>query len=457
MDIALAQKNRAGGSTSTLPSVSCTFLEPNVAGRTLVAIARLDDDTGVKIPVISDSLNNNWSQIVTARNASTPRLSIWYAPNCKAGLNTVTMTPPAAAAGQLLFIFEYRGALESASADGSNSSVAAMQVGTDACTSGNITTTRDNDLLLACLMETTGAGGYGTVAVGTGFTLVDQTDVGPGAYGRCTVEQKICGAAGTYAGTYTHTVAFPAGIIVAAAFKRLQLTDALAPAFPATPVLDTCTRADENPATGWTAAIYSGNVAPRIVGNRLVAAAAGTTSGYLSRASFANDAEFYFTMNDLGGGDINLTWAINEPGTAGVDNYVFSINQATNIIRLFSFTNGALGPQIGADINQVLTNGDSIGVRRLGSRIELWYKVGSGLWKRIFTATSTVWNAGGRAGIFFGNTTQKISNVGGGSISVLQDYAGWTVTRGSVGATVNDQPTFTEYTFDDKSVRKDWK
>jgi hypothetical protein len=227
--------------------------------------------------------------------------------------------------------------------------------------------------------------------------------------------------------------------------------------FPITPVLDSCTRADENPAVGWTAAIYSGNVAPRIVGNRLVAAAAGTTSGYLSRAPFTNDAEFYFTMNDLGGGDINLTWAINDAGTAGVDNYVFSINQATNIMRLFSFTNGALGPQIGADINQVLTNGDSIGVRRLGSVIELWYKVGAGLWTRIFSTTSTIWNAGGRAGIFFGNTTQKISNVGGGSISVLRDDAGWTVTRGSVGATVNDQPTFTEYTFDDKSVRKDWK
>jgi hypothetical protein len=206
--------------------VSCTFAEPNVAGRLLVAIARLDDDTNTKIPAISDSLNNSWSQIVTARNASSPRLSIWCAPKCKAGLNTVTMTPPAAATGQLLFIFEYRGALETSPADGSNSSVAAMAAGVDACTSGNIVTTRNGDLLIACLMETTGAANYGTVAVGTGFTQVDQADCGPGAYGRCTVEQKICGAAGAYAGTYTHTVQFPAGIIVAAAFKRMQLTDA---------------------------------------------------------------------------------------------------------------------------------------------------------------------------------------------------------------------------------------
>jgi hypothetical protein len=457
MDIALAQKNRAGGSTSALPSVSCTFTEPNVAGRLLVAIARLDDDTTTKIPVISDSLGNTWSQVVTHRSASTPRLSIWCAPNCKAGLNTVTMTPPVDSNGQLLFIFEYRGSLETSPADGSNSWSGVLAGGADACTSGNIVTTRDADLVIACLMETTGAGSYGTVAPGTGFTQLDQADCGPGTYGRCTVEHKVVGNAGTYAGTFTHTVSFPNGMVVAAAFKRMQLTDELAPTFPATPVLDSATRADENPATGWTYPFWTGNASLKIASNNLTSVL-GTGSGVLSRGPFGNNSEVHAKCNAAGGGfELYLCASGTGQGNNNlITTYFLNYGIAgANLLRVYKWNLGVI-TVLGADIAQTFTAGDSLGLRRVGTTLEVWYKVGSGLWKRIATRTDASFVNGGKLGAVMSATT-NIANFGGGSYGDNLVDRAWPITLGSVGASLNDQATFKEYTFDDKTVRKDWK
>jgi hypothetical protein len=332
-----------------------------------------------------------------------------------------------------------------------------MQVGVDACTSGNIVTTRDNDLLLACLMETTGIANYGTVAVGTGFTLVDQADCGPGTYGRCTVEQKICGAAGAYAGTFTHTDQFPNGIIVAAAFKRLQLTDEAAPIFPATPVLDSATRADENPATGWTYPFWTGNASLKIASNQLTAVA-GTGSGVLSRGPFGNNSEVYAKCNAAGGGfELYLCASGTGQGNNNlVTTYFLNYGIAgANLLRVYKWNLGVL-TVLGADIAQTFTAGDCLGLRRVGTTLEVWYKVGSGLWKRIATRTDASFMTGGKLGAVMSATT-NIANFGGGSYGDNLVDRPWPITLGSVGASLNDQATFKEYTFDDKTVRKDWK
>jgi hypothetical protein len=333
-----------------------------------------------------------------------------------------------------------------------------MQVGVDACTSGNITTTRDNDLLLACLMETTGAANYGTVAVGTGFTLVDQADCGPGTYGRCTVEQKICGAAGVYAGTFTHTVQFPNGIVVAAAFKRMQLTDELAPTFPATPILDTATRANENPATGWTGGLFTGYTNLQIVSNRLSGTSA-TSAMRFSKGPYRGFTEMYCTFENTTVGD-GVELMIEHEGILDTSDYYTLFCSVGWPLSVYKGTNGA-NSQMGADIAGVtVANGDSVGFRRADLRtLEIWYKKAGGLWRLIDTRTDsgTPHAIGGYVAMIQYAATVQVKDVGGGAHTRLNGHK-WQITGGSVGAALNDQATFKEYTFkDEKTVRKDWK
>jgi hypothetical protein len=63
---------------------------------------------------------------------------------------------------------------------------------------------------------------------------------------------------------------------------------------------------------------------------------------------------------------------------------------------------------------------------------------------------------GGKLGAVMSATT-NLQNFGGGSYGDNLVDRPWPITLGSVGASLNDQATFKEYTFDDKTVRKDWK
>jgi hypothetical protein len=227
--------------------------------------------------------------------------------------------------------------------------------------------------------------------------------------------------------------------------------------FPLTPVLDTATRADENPATGWTYPLWVGNASLKIASNQLTAVA-GTGSGVLSRAPFDNNSEVHAKCNAAGGGfELYLCASGTGQGNNNlITTYFLNYGIAgANILRVYKWNLGVI-TVLGADIAQAFTAGDSMGLRRNGTTLEVWYKVGSGLWTLKTTRTDSAIMTGGRIGAVMSATT-NLQNFGGGSYGALQDYAGWTITRGSVDATLNDQPTYKEYTFDDKTVRKDWK
>jgi hypothetical protein len=227
--------------------------------------------------------------------------------------------------------------------------------------------------------------------------------------------------------------------------------------FPLTPVLDSGVRADENPIVGWTKPIFTaGNNSLRIVSNTIRAVAA-PASNYLTRQPFGPDQEVHFTLAlEDAGTFVHVPFCLHGTLPDTGNGYLLNISSAANTITVEKMTNGGIAA-IGAAIAQTIANGDSFGARRIGNEIEVWYKAAAGVWTRLATRTDATWRVNGRIGLILISATQQITNFGGGGISALEDYAGWTVTRGSVGATLNDQPTFAEYTFDDKTVRKDWK
>jgi hypothetical protein len=228
--------------------------------------------------------------------------------------------------------------------------------------------------------------------------------------------------------------------------------------FPITPILDSGVRANENPIVGWTKPIFTvGSGSLQIVSNTIRAVAV-PASNYLSRQPFGPNQEAYVTINTEDAASYcEVVLCLTGLGVDATTNgYILSCNSATNQLLINRVINGAFA-QVGAVVAQVISNGDSFGLRRLGNTLEIWYRVGSGLWTLIATRTDSTHVTGGRIGMIVMSLSQQLKDFGGGGISVEHESHGWTVTRGSVDATLNDQPTYTEYTFDDKTVRKDWK
>lgn len=138
--------------------------------------------------------------------------TLWYAPNSKAGVNTVTVTLSGNAASYELDLFEYAGVAQTNPLD---QATVQEQIGpgtaTDAVTSGSKTTTVNGELILASTMHT--AGPSTTVAAGTGFTMRQN------ASGDSGVEEQIQSTAGSIAGTFTAASASDNFITSLATFK----------------------------------------------------------------------------------------------------------------------------------------------------------------------------------------------------------------------------------------------
>lgn len=83
MSILLTQSNNSAVST-------CAFNSNNTAGNLLIAMARLTN--GASNTNISDSQGNVWTNVENIVGLSSSQFhAFWYAANCKAGVNTVTL------------------------------------------------------------------------------------------------------------------------------------------------------------------------------------------------------------------------------------------------------------------------------------------------------------------------------------------------------------------------------
>lgn len=125
------------GTVSTRP---LAFASNNVAGNTLSVLARIGVGTADQITGITDSQGNTWakakSQIATADHD----LELWYALNCKAGANTVTINLASSATLRWI-IQEHEGNMAFDAANGATGTSFTAD-------SGAITTADASELLL---------------------------------------------------------------------------------------------------------------------------------------------------------------------------------------------------------------------------------------------------------------------------------------------------------------------
>jgi hypothetical protein len=195
--------------------------------------------------------------------------------------------------------------------------------------------------------------------------------------------------------------------------------------FPTTSVLDNFNRADEDPLGGiWSENLSGGSSSCRILSNVAVKQAAPAGDGCYVTSNFSSpDQEVYGTLPNATShtttSGSNIVFCLQGGvGTSSVDGYALQakkVDAGTDTVNLARITNAAY-TQLGASVNQEVTNGNKVGAERKGSSINFWYDGGSG-WTQLFTRTDTTYNCSNSTiGMHLFSTTYQVDDFGGGDI-----------------------------------------
>lgn len=185
--------------TVGVASTTLAYGSNNTAGNLLLLTARVT--TAATVVTVTDSNHNDWQKISTTTNG-TSTTSLFYAPNCKVGANTVSIFGGATTNSIQMVIAEYSGVntLDQLATAGPTTSVS--------FSSGNITTTQANELLIG-FGENETANSL-TISPTNSFTL----ETNGSASGNAFMIDRIVSSTGTFAATagFSASVAWAGGV-----------------------------------------------------------------------------------------------------------------------------------------------------------------------------------------------------------------------------------------------------
>ncbi len=187
------------------------------------------------------------------------------------------------------------------------------------------------------------------------------------------------------------------------------------PAFPINAVIDSFTRADENPlGSPWGGILTTGEAQLQLLSNQGAGSTADVFNGSVITGPFGPDCEAYMTLATIDVGNRAEVYARVFNDASGIDAYCVSVVGSTWSIRKKTNSSDAA---LGANHTQALSAGDSIGIRCIGDEIQAWYKPSGGIWTMLFTRNDTTWTAAGGIGARMFGTTYRIDDFGGGTIT----------------------------------------
>lgn len=188
-------------------------------------------------------------------------------------------------------------------------------------------------------------------------------------------------------------------------------------AFPTTGLLDSFTRADENPLSGggnWDGPMYSGGSELLVTSNQ-IGQAGSFANSWWAASTFGPDCEAYMVMSTVssGGGQMVLFVRVQSPGTTGIDGYeLFDVSGTT---RFFRIDNEA-ETQLGADITHSFSNGDSLGFEAIGSTLTAYDK-SAGTWSSYGSRTDATYGSAGSIGAGINSSGPRGDDFSGGTIT----------------------------------------
>lgn len=184
--------------------------------------------------------------------------------------------------------------------------------------------------------------------------------------------------------------------------------------FPTIPVTDDFDRSDSGSlGTNWTDLWRPSGVGFDLVSNRARGKPGGDSHVYWN-TNFGPDLQAFIQM--IGGSSGNyrgLAFRLINEGTSSVSGYEIIV--FGDAVGLYSWTNNSQSSAIGGTQSQTYNSGDWIGVKAVGSTIEVYYRPSGGSWGLLFSRTDGTHNSTGKVGIRSENVDWD--NFGVGTVS----------------------------------------
>jgi hypothetical protein len=183
-------------------------------------------------------------------------------------------------------------------------------------------------------------------------------------------------------------------------------------AFPTLGTLDAFNRANENPLGNSTWA-GDGTTAQLQIDTNVVIGNGGGFSRSVWQTQLGPDLELYFLLpSTVGAHYVGFGWS---NATLSGTGYYIEASHTTSILKVIRWDGSA--NQLGADVSVTFSDGDSIGIERIGSGIEVYRKTG-GTWSSIATRTDGTYTSAGYVWLGVGSgTSESLDDFGGGTIA----------------------------------------
>jgi subtilisin family serine protease len=180
---------------SGVSSVTANFSASNTAGNLIIAAVRASTTT--QTVTVTDQLGNKYTDAVDQMQAADgSQIHIFYAPNVRAGANSVTATLSGTNNHPWIAVFEYSGLSTASPLD----RVASAQGTSSSPSSGSTSQTRAaNELVFGVLGLPSSSSA--TVAAGSGFAIEQQDTITGGS--RAATEDQIVSTQGAFAASFT--------------------------------------------------------------------------------------------------------------------------------------------------------------------------------------------------------------------------------------------------------------
>lgn len=199
--------------TSSGTSYGLAYSSNVTAGSLLLTC--INADAGISS--VTDTLGNTYAAATNLTDGSTYALAMFYTISASSGANTVTANFTGSVGYAHHILGEWSGVASSSPLDQSTGQVqAAPGTGSNAVTSGNITTTVNGDLLVGCSNSDPYVSGQ--LTAGTGFTIRQLL------FGDHPMEDSVQATAGTTAATFTSSQAASNYTTLVGAFKPFVAT-----------------------------------------------------------------------------------------------------------------------------------------------------------------------------------------------------------------------------------------
>lgn len=209
-DPAYIQSNAAYTSSGT--SYGLAYSSNVTAGSLLVSCIH----AGAGITSVTDTLGNSWAAATNLTDNSTYSLAMFYAYSPSGGANTVTVNFTGSVGYAHQVIGEWSGVASSSPLDKSTGQFQATPgTGSNAVTSGTVTTTTNGQLIVGCANSDPYVSGQ--LSAGTGFDIRQQL------FGDHPMEDDVQATAGNIAATFTTNQAGGSYTTLVGTFKAAVL------------------------------------------------------------------------------------------------------------------------------------------------------------------------------------------------------------------------------------------